>query len=135
MKSKMKNKKGFTLAELLIVVAIISVLVAISFPIFSGKLVKAKIATNQANYRSAKAAAAAEYLTNGKTKKTFYEYNVATSSVKAKRDNEPAFSSQEEEEREGEKLDIITYFYVRVDENGASVAYHYDYISDPKNYK
>ena len=30
-----KNKKGFTLAELLIVVAIIAVLVAISIPIFT----------------------------------------------------------------------------------------------------
>ena len=30
-----KNKKGFTLAELLLVVAIIGVLVAISIPIFT----------------------------------------------------------------------------------------------------
>lgn len=31
---KYKNKKGFTLAELLIVVAIIAVLVAVAIPIF-----------------------------------------------------------------------------------------------------
>ncbi|MEG1314120.1 MAG: prepilin-type N-terminal cleavage/methylation domain-containing protein, partial [Anaerovoracaceae bacterium] len=30
------NKKGFTLAELLVVVAIIAILVAVSIPIFSG---------------------------------------------------------------------------------------------------
>lgn len=35
-----KNKQGFTLAELLIVVAIIAVLVAISIPIFSSQLKK-----------------------------------------------------------------------------------------------
>ena len=62
---KIMNKKGFTLAELLIVVAIVSVLVAISIPIFSGKLNKAKLATNQANIRAAKAAAVADYLTDG----------------------------------------------------------------------
>ncbi|WP_205508076.1 type IV pilin protein [Eubacterium pyruvativorans] len=37
MKTKV-NKKGFTLAELLIVVAIIAVLVAISIPIFTSQL-------------------------------------------------------------------------------------------------
>ena len=35
-----KNEKGFTLAELLIVVAIIGVLVAISIPIFTSQLEK-----------------------------------------------------------------------------------------------
>lgn len=54
---KMRNKKGFTLAELLIVVAIIAVLVAVSVPIFSSKLEKAREATDVANMRAAKAAA------------------------------------------------------------------------------
>lgn len=48
-----KNKKGFTLAELLIVVAIIAVLVAISIPIFSSQLEKSREATDLANVRSA----------------------------------------------------------------------------------
>ena len=47
-----KNKKGFTLAELLIVVAIIGVLVAISIPIFTNQLEKAREATDAANIRS-----------------------------------------------------------------------------------
>ncbi len=32
------NKMGFTLAELLVVVAIIAILIAVSIPIFTGKL-------------------------------------------------------------------------------------------------
>lgn len=57
-----KNKKGFTLAELLIVVAIIAVLVAISIPIFTAQLKKARLATNKANARSALSAAMAEFI-------------------------------------------------------------------------
>ena len=69
-----KNKKGFTLAELLIVVAIIGVLVAISIPIFSSQLEKSRVATDQANVRSAKAAAAAEYMSNGESGSVSYVY-------------------------------------------------------------
>ena len=36
MKTKI-NRKGFTLAELLVVVAILAILVAVSIPIFTGK--------------------------------------------------------------------------------------------------
>ena len=48
-----EDNKGFTLAELLIVVAIIGVLVAISIPIFSKQLEQARDATSVANLRSA----------------------------------------------------------------------------------
>ncbi len=64
---KKLNKKGFTLAELLIVVAIIGVLVAISIPIFTAQLRKARLATNQANARAAYAAVIAEQLQGGHT--------------------------------------------------------------------
>lgn len=64
--TKKNNKKGFTLAELLVVVAIIAVLVAVSIPIFTAQLRKARLATNQANARAAKAEAVAEYLVNEK---------------------------------------------------------------------
>lgn len=73
-----KNRNGFTLAELLIVVAIIAVLVAISIPIFSGQLEKSRIAVDQANVRSAKAVAAAEYMGNGESGSVSYVYNGGT---------------------------------------------------------
>lgn len=62
-----ENKKGFTLAELLVVVAIVGILVAISIPVFTAQLGKAREATNNANLRAAKAAAVSEYLTSDKT--------------------------------------------------------------------
>ena len=58
-----KNEKGFTLAELLIVVAIIGVLVAISIPIFTSQLEKARDAVSVANMRSAYAQAQTAVLT------------------------------------------------------------------------
>lgn len=62
----MKNKnKGFTLAELLIVVAIIGVLVAISIPIFTSQLEKAREATDAANIRSQYAEVMSEAITEG----------------------------------------------------------------------
>jgi len=59
------NKKGFTLAELLIVVAIIAVLVAIAIPVFTAQLEKSKEATDLANLRTAYAAVVVQYLETG----------------------------------------------------------------------
>ena len=59
-----QDKKGFTLAELLIVVAIIGVLVAISIPIFSAQLEKSREAVDLANVRAAYAELTANYLQN-----------------------------------------------------------------------
>ena len=77
-----KNKKGFTLAELLIVVAIIAVLVAISIPIFSSQLEKSRKAVDLANVRSAKAAAVAEYMNTDMTESRTYYFDAATGTVK-----------------------------------------------------
>ncbi|MEG1098279.1 MAG: prepilin-type N-terminal cleavage/methylation domain-containing protein [Raoultibacter sp.] len=62
------DKKGFTLAELLIVVAIILVLVAIAIPVFTGAMDSANKAVAQADIRAVKSQAAVTYLMkDGKT--------------------------------------------------------------------
>ena len=71
---KMKNSKGFTLMEMLIVVAIIAVLVAIAIPTFTTSLNKARVATDEANIRSGYASVMAEILTSDEkfeTEKTY----------------------------------------------------------------
>ena len=82
-----ENKKGFTLAELLVVVAIVGILVAISIPVFTAQLSKARKATNQANLRAAKAAAVAQYMTDemekNDTAEVMYDYDLATGTVKS----------------------------------------------------
>lgn len=84
-----KLNKGFTLAELLIVVAIIGVLVAISIPIFTNQLRKAKLATNQSNARAAYAEVSAELLLNTSKSKGTGTYVVS----KAKLDGSKLASS------------------------------------------
>ena len=61
---KKTNKKGFTLAELLVVVAIIAVLVAIAIPIFTTQLEKARQSTDAANCRALYAEAMTASLEN-----------------------------------------------------------------------
>lgn len=80
-----ENKKGFTLAELLVVVAIVGILVAISIPVFTAQLSKARKATNQANMRAAKAAAIAQYLTDEaeSTSAVTYKYVLETGEAKS----------------------------------------------------
>ena len=65
---KKNNNKGFTLMEMLIVVAIIAVLVAIAIPVFTTQLEKAREATDEANIRSAYAEVMACALTDAKDK-------------------------------------------------------------------
>jgi prepilin-type N-terminal cleavage/methylation domain-containing protein len=72
---KKRNQKGFTLAELLIVVAIIAVLVAIAIPIFTKQLEKSRESTDISNVRSAAAEVTATYLSDN---------SVTTATVPAK---------------------------------------------------
>ena len=49
---KLSKKKGFTLMEMMIVVAIIAILIAIIIPTFKGALDRAKAAADEANLRA-----------------------------------------------------------------------------------
>lgn len=71
---KKMNKKGFTLVEMLVVIAIIAILVAILIPTVLGATTKAKAATDAANLRSAMAEFEINSLSNNKdiTKNSIY---------------------------------------------------------------
>ena len=78
-----KNNKGFTLAELLIVVAIIAVLTAIAIPVFTSQLEKSREATDLANLRSAYAECSAALLTGSSDGINGVTYTAATGTAVA----------------------------------------------------
>lgn len=78
-----EEKKGFTLAELLVVVAIVAVLVAIAIPVFSSSLDKANAQTDAANIRAGYAAAMVETVDGNTTTATWFSLQSDGSVVKA----------------------------------------------------
>ena len=98
MKRKIKSAKGFTLAELLIVVAIIAVLVAIGIPIFTSQLEKSREAVDLSDVRSAYAEVMMAAITGDTTaiytkdaSQTIYKqeanvYSITVKSLKQKQD-------------------------------------------------
>ena len=76
-----QGQKGFTLMEMLIVIAIIAILIAIAIPIFSGQLENAREATDMANVRSAYAEVVASYLSDNQAHEATVTLESDTSGV------------------------------------------------------
>ena len=62
LRTKLSKQGGFTLIEMLLVVAIISILVAVSIPVINTNLEDARHATDMANERAAKTLALMAYM-------------------------------------------------------------------------
>ena len=71
-----EEKGGFTLAELLIVVAIILVLVAVAVPVFTGAMNDANKSVAVADIRSARSQASAQFLLDKSTTAQTYAYTI-----------------------------------------------------------
>lgn len=76
LKAKLKKQGGFTLVELLIVVAIIAILVAVSIPMMNSALERSRHAVDQANVRDAVALVSMKYVTEGSDAYGSYAYMV-----------------------------------------------------------
>jgi prepilin-type N-terminal cleavage/methylation domain-containing protein len=83
MKNKMKNKKGFTLMEMLIVIAIMVVLMAIAIPTMGNQLEGAKKTTDDANLRSAQSVATLSAVASDTQINKDYYYDYVNGEFKA----------------------------------------------------
>lgn len=111
-----KNTKGFTLAELLIVVAVIAVLVAISIPVFTSQLHKARVAADWANVRAYYAELQYEFMETEK---------IDENKLREPGPNPPITSFN----LTGQKIDLKAgYLYIRPNEKDGKTGYNFLYV-------
>ena len=116
-----RGVKGFTLMEMLIVIAIIAVLIAIAIPVLSGQLENAAEATDAANLRAAYATASVKALEEKTT--------VAAGAVKMTQNDKSSWQSFTNGETiggqalpitgSGDSATIADEYWVQVDPNGS----------------
>lgn len=131
---KMKNKKGFTLMEMLIVVAIIAILIAIAIPTFASSLNKARVATDEANIRSGYASVMTDVLTDenysvegGTAVKATYKLNKDGSVTKIAGDTTTAANPYSTVGKNDNTATAVAGVTVGAWEKGKGVTYEYDY--------
>lgn len=71
MKAKKGHSPGFTLVELLIVVAIIAILAAVAVPAYAAQMERSRESVDEANLRTAKSMAVTDYLVEWATDPAF----------------------------------------------------------------
>lgn len=116
---KQTNRKGFTLAELLIVVAIIAVLVAIAIPVFTSQLHDAKASVDMANLRAYYAELQADYISTGTVHKELQNVNYSPENPPA-----PGISEQVYKHLDGTFSTInMGFYWLQADDHGYEITY------------
>lgn len=117
LKAKLRKNGGFTLIEMLIVVAIIAILIAISIPLVGSALERARVATDAANERAAKAEMTIVYLNSATGAKPgtgdvtyttgqIYVYDAATGKLKTDKTDVNAYGQCTNPDHKGMILSV-----------------------------
>ena len=117
LKAKLKSNNGFTLIEMLVVVALIAILLAIAVPMVNSSMEKAREATDAANERSALGLAYVEIMSDNsdlmKNGTMYYEISNSKGSLVADKDGLATYGK-------GTKSGDV-----KADHTGCVIAVHY----------
>ena len=119
------NKKGFTLIEMLVVIAIIAVLVAIIIPTVSSATEKAGAATNAANLRAVYAEAQTDKLSigNGDDSQGYVTWSNGKATISATAPKSAEAGDVDKDETMSISEDGNSVYYV-------NAAYNIDYFAE-----
>ncbi len=125
------NRRGFTLAELLVVVAIIGALVAIAVPMLNVKMQKTRQAADLASVRNAYSAATTEWMLSSHFgEEIVYYYNGSTGRIQTTSDGISGYGKSKREASvfcTGFAFDVVgvpcpggraSYLTIKMNENG-----------------
>lgn len=79
MRAKLKKQAGFTLVELLIVVAILAILAAVAIPAYTSSMEGARETTDRTNAMNAASMASSDYMLNNFKGEVIYTFGITSS--------------------------------------------------------